>query len=187
MEIVRCKACGYISAKNKIGDVCPACGVPKTAFEPYTENISAKRKMILDLNLHPIAVHFPQALAVLIPFLIIMSTAIDIKLPELHHELLTTARILSIILPFTVIPAAVCGIIDGKTRFKKITTPILIKKIIAGSLLFLLSTLAALVSLTMWMEYPARIYVLAICTGCILCEIFLGEMGKTLMNARLPG
>ena len=36
-NLIRCKACGYVTREGKIKDVCPACGVPAKMFEPYTD------------------------------------------------------------------------------------------------------------------------------------------------------
>ena len=51
-QLLRCKPCGYIIKEQDLGQVCP-CGMPKSAFQPYEENISPKRKFILGLYLHP--------------------------------------------------------------------------------------------------------------------------------------
>ena len=42
MALVRCRACGFIMEEEKLGDVCPACGIPRKAFEPYKETMSKK-------------------------------------------------------------------------------------------------------------------------------------------------
>ena len=62
-NLIRCKACGFVTDQGKIKDVCPACGVPAKMFEPYTHPVSLKRRRILDLHTHPVMVHFPQAFA----------------------------------------------------------------------------------------------------------------------------
>ncbi len=67
MAQLKCKACGYIIDEKKLGDVCPACGVPRKAFEPWTDDMSPRRRVLLTLNLHPIALHFPQAFSAMIP------------------------------------------------------------------------------------------------------------------------
>ncbi len=184
MEQLKCKACGFIINENKLGDICPACGVPRSAFEPYRENISKKRKTILGLNLHPIAVHFPQAFAAIIPPFILLGVAVN---PMLGHELLITVKIASLLMPFTVAAAFICGLIDGKTRFKRLTTPYLVKKISVASVLLVLSTAMAIVAFLHGVEYPGRLILLFLSLGCIVCEIFLAEIGKTLLNSKLPG
>jgi rubredoxin len=184
MEQLRCKACGYIINENKLGDICPACGVPRTAFEPYKENISKKRKMILGLNLHPIAVHFPQAFATLIPPFILLGVAVG---QSVGYDLLATVRVVSVLMPLTVAAAIAAGLIDARTRFKKLSTPIIIKKIITGSILLALSILVAAVAIVYGTDYPGRLFLLILSLGCIICEIFLAEIGKTIINAKLPG
>ncbi|OHD63342.1 MAG: hypothetical protein A2176_00070 [Spirochaetes bacterium RBG_13_51_14] len=184
MEQLRCKACGYIINENKLGDICPACGMPRSAFEPYKETLSKKRKMILGLNLHPIALHFPQAFAAVIPPFILLGVAAG---PSIGSQLMATVQVLSVILPLTVLAAVGAGLIDGKTRFKKLSTPILVKKIIMGTILLALSGATAGVALAYGTEYPGRLYLLILSIGCIACEITLAQMGKTLINAKMPG
>jgi hypothetical protein len=184
MGQVRCRACGYIMAEEKLGDICPACGIPSKAFEPYTETVSKTRLTVLALNLHPIAVHFPQAFAVVIPLFILAGVAAE---PSAGLQLLAAARVLSVLLPFTVLGAFACGLVDGRTRFKTFVTPVLVRKMIAGSVLLLLSIAVGAIALLMGTEYPGRLYLLLLSAGCIACEILLAETGKTIMNARLPG
>ncbi|MBP7735723.1 MAG: rubrerythrin [Spirochaetes bacterium] len=184
MEQIRCKACGLIIDEDKLGDICPACGVPRTAFEPYRENISRKRKTILNLNLHPITLHFPQAFSAVIPPFILLGVAID---PMKGRELMVTARALSILMPFTVAAAFLFGLLDGKTRFKRLSTPSLKMKIIIASLLMVLSTAMSAVAILYGTGYPGRLFLLFLSIGCITCQIFLAQIGKTLINAKLPG
>ena len=42
--MVRCKACGFLMKEGKLGDRCPACGAPKTAFEPYKDPMAWNRR-----------------------------------------------------------------------------------------------------------------------------------------------
>ena len=60
------------SELHKVG-VCPACGMPAGAFEPYRERVSDYRKLILDLDIHPIAIHLSQTFVGLAPLLIILN------------------------------------------------------------------------------------------------------------------
>ncbi len=183
MEMVRCKVCGYIMQEKKLGAICPACGVPRTAFEPFKDNISKKRKTILDLNLHPISVHFPQAFSTVIPPFIILS----LIFPIAENELLTTVKVLAYFTPLAVIPAIMAGIIDGRTRFKKITTPLLVTKIITASVLFAVASILALATYIYGMGHPGKWYILILASACIACQIVLAEIGKTLMNSKMPG
>ncbi len=180
-NLLRCKACGYIIKEKKLGDVCPACGVPKKSFEPYKDNISKNRRFILEFNLHPIAVHFPQAIATLSTFFIL----IGIIIPAFRDDLFTTVKVLSLFLPLTVIAAIMSGLLDGKTKFKKITTPALVKKIIAGGVFLVLSIIISALVFSSGMDLFA--YILVLYIGCLICQVALGEIGKKLMNSYLPG
>jgi rubredoxin len=42
-ELVRCRPCGFVMDADKLGDVCPACGLPRKVFEPYRERVSLNR------------------------------------------------------------------------------------------------------------------------------------------------
>lgn len=137
-EFVKCKACGYITTKDKLKDVCPACGVPAKMFEPYTHTVSLKRRRILDLHTHPVLVHFPQAFALTLCGLSFLVFFIDGKARE---AIFSTLLVLSLLLPLTVIFAVITGVLDGKIRFRKVTTPLLKKKI-ALSIIFFLAALA---------------------------------------------
>jgi rubredoxin len=184
MGELKCKVCGYITTEKKLGKLCPACGVPRTAFEPYKEKISEKRKFLLGLKLHPIMVHFPQAFAAVIPPFIILTFFIW---PVAAFDLLITVKVLAIFMPLTVLAAIICGLIDGRVRFKKLSTPLLKKKIIIGSLLFIFSIGLALGALTNTTSLEGRLCLLVFSLACIACEIILAQMGKTMMNAKLPG
>ncbi len=181
---VYCKACGYIMREEKLGEVCPACGVPKTAFEPYKEKLSERRRFILDLHLHPITVHFPQAFASIIPVLIIGGILLTCKFGDM---LISTATVLIYLLPLTVLPSIAAGLIDGKTRFKSLTTIALKRKIITGSLLLVLSILMAVYTFTQHITMSSYPLILAMSIACILCEVILGQIGNKLMDSKLPG
>jgi rubredoxin len=184
MEQLRCKVCGFIINENKLGDICPACGVPRSAFEPYRENISQKRKTILNLDLHPIMIHFPQAFTTIIPPFILLGVAIN---PMIGHDLLITVKVISILLPFSIAGSIICGLIDGKTRFKRLTTPSLIMKITIASLLQVLTIIMAVVAILYGIEYPGRLFLLFLSLCCLTCQFFLAQIGKTLISAKLPG
>ena len=183
-QLLRCKPCGYIIKEQDLGQVCPACGMPKSAFEPYKENISPKRKFILGLDLHPIAVHFPQAFATILPLILIINI---LSASYFTKELVIVSKFLSVLLPFTVIGAIISGIIDGKVRFKKIRTPALIKKIIIGCIFLLFSASISLIIIFSDFESNSKIYVLLLSIACVFCVIILGTIRKKLMYANLKG
>jgi len=183
-QLLQCKPCGYIIKEQDLGQVCPACGMPKSAFEPYKENISPKRKFILGLDLHPIAVHFPQAFTTILPLILIFNIFFTSYYAK---ELVIVSKFLSVLLPFTVIGAIICGVIDGKVRFKKIRTSALIKKIIIGCIFLLFSVSISLIIIFSDFESQSKIYVLLLSVACVLCAIILGTIGKKLMYAKLKG
>jgi len=127
--LIRCKACGYVMNESHLKDLCPACGLPKTVFEPYTKKIAARRKFVIDQHLHPIAVHFPQVFLLLALILPVLALIVN---DPVRAEMLIIAKWSILVLPFTVLGGLVTGLVDGKIRFKKITTPLLVNKMIAG-------------------------------------------------------
>ena len=116
-SLLRCRVCGFIIKEGKLGDRCPACGVPRTAFESYDDKITEKRRKLLDMDIHPVVVHFPQAFSVFILFL----TIFTLIFPNfLRAEILCSIPILAIFLPLVTAAAIFSGAFDGKTRFKKL-------------------------------------------------------------------
>lgn len=180
-----CSVCGYIINEGYKGDTCPACGVAKSAFQPYVDRMSPQRRKILNLHMHNILVHFPQAFSLLMLFLIFMSLFLK---GSIKFEFITTFKILSIFLPLSVVVSIISGVIDGKTRFKRITTPILKRKITAA-ILFLIFSLAVVVLLHISNIAPALLLrLLIVLTGiCALCSLFLGYNGGHLSGKEVPG
>ncbi|MDY0075817.1 MAG: hypothetical protein RBR87_00960 [Bacteroidales bacterium] len=183
-ELVRCRPCGYVMEADKLGDVCPACGMPRKVFEPYRERVSRKRIMVLDLDLHPIAIHFSQTFVGAIP-LIFLFTAL---FPSFYFdELMVVNKVMIITLPLTMIVAFSSGMIDGFTRFKTFNTPMLLKKIMLSGLITLLSTIASVLVIKNGLTPENRIIVLLLIMSCLTFAVKLGLMGKKLLNVILPG
>ncbi len=180
----RCKVCGLVIAEAKIRDICPACGVPKTAFEDYTEKVSAKRKRFLDIHLHPIMVHFPQAIVVFLPALLIGNEIIPWPF---NYSFLSTAKLLSLILPLSAAAAAATGILDGKLRFKKLSTPYLRKKMLFGGMMILISLGMAAITLVNGITGQGLYLFIALNIACLVCQYFLGKIGVQLMFSVMPG
>lgn len=183
-ELVRCKPCGYIMEKDKLGDECPACGVSSKVFEPYKDRMSEKRRKFLDLDLHPIAVHFPQTIAVFIMQFVLL----NIVLPDFKsQEISAFVLFLSVLLPFSVIGAFVSGVIDGKLRFKKLSTIALRRKIIIGSAMILSSIAVALIAVLYDYTFASKIGILVSSIVTLALAISLAVTGKKLMYAEMPG
>ena len=179
-ELVRCRPCGFVIEADKLGDVCPACGMPRKVFEPYRERVSRNRLMLLNFDLHPIAIHLSQALVMAIPVLAILTTVFKQFQPEIVKDVL----ILSVfIFPFTLVLAIITGIIDGLTRFKTLATPILRVKIIFSLIILTLSIALFFTTLR------GNLYILTIILSILSlgAGFQLGLWGKKLINVILPG
>jgi len=179
-ELVRCRPCGYVMEADKLGDVCPACGLPRKVFEPYRERVSRNRLILLNLDLHPIVIHLSQALVIAIPFLTIFTHLF----PDFNPDILKSVLIFSVyVFPFTLVFAIITGIIDGLTRFKTLATPLLRVKIIFSLIILSLSVVLFFVA------HQEKHTVLAIVLSilCLASGVQLGLWGKKLINVILPG
>lgn len=183
--MVICKACGFVMEKTALGDRCPACGVPAKMFEDYVEKISPRRKFLLALDIHPVLVHFPQAFTASV---ILLSLAASVCSDALRLKLITAVQVMSALLPFTIVLAMLGGLVDGKIRFRKMTTPLLVRKMVLGLVFLFLSTLAAYY-LVLHPELEARdLYILAALNFIgLLVGTRLALMGVSLLNAKFPG
>lgn len=183
-ELVRCRPCGYVMEADKLGDVCPACGMPRKVFEPYRERVSNNRLMILNLDLHPIAIHFSQAFVGAIPLLFLFTALF----PGFYHQELTIVnKVMIIALPFTMILALSSGMIDGYTRFKTFNTPLLVRKLILSGVITILSGIASAIVIFNGLTAKNTTAVILLLLGCLVCAVTLGLLGKRLLNVILPG
>lgn len=179
-ELVRCRPCGYVMEAGKLGDVCPACGLPRKVFEPYREKVSLNRLKILNLDLHPIMIHLSQSLVILIPALIIITKFFSDFQPEMIKNVLIFS---AFVFPFTLLLAIITGVIDALTRFKTLKTPLLRVKIFFSFIILLLSVGIFIVILNQKSYILALIFsLLSLASG-----VQLGLWGKKLINVILPG
>ncbi|MFZ4398698.1 MAG: rubredoxin-like domain-containing protein [Bacteroidales bacterium] len=179
-ELVRCRPCGFVMEADKLGDVCPACGLPRKVFEPYREKVSLNRLFILNIDLHPIAIHLSQALVIAIPIIAILINLFS----NFHTEVLRNVLIFSVaIFPFTLILSILTGIVDGLTRFKTLDTPLLKGKIIASIIILVLA-------FTLFYIGPAenyKLWTIILGFACLAVGVQLGLWGKKLIDVILPG
>lgn len=179
-----CRPCGYVLKESELRDVCPACGLPRKVFEHYKERMSPGRRRFLQLDMHPIAVHFPQSMLVLS----MMALIINLVKPEFHAEvLLGAARYAAVIFPFAVFVAFISGLLDGLVRFKSVATPVLKKKIVYGIIMLAASVFSPIL---VWNGIDdLRTKLLLLLTGgiALICAIVLGHAGKKLMNIGMGG
>lgn len=185
-KLVRCKACGYIMEEGKLGDKCPACGAPKTAFMPYVDPMSPARRNWLILDLHPIAVHFPVSFSVAI---LVFSIAILFLSGDASVLLINTLKILVLLLPFLVIISGVAGYLDGKTRFRKLKNSLILqRKIVYASIFFadaiVLAVIVWVYGLNTVLLNAVAIVLAAIALWMI---VMLSLLGTSIMEAAFPG
>jgi hypothetical protein len=184
-NLMRCKACGFVTDQGNIKDVCPACGVPAKMFEPYTHPLSLKRRRILDLHTHPVLVHFPQAFALTLFLLSFFAFFVPQTLLAILDP---TIKVLSALLPFSVILAKATGILDGKIRFRKVTTPLLKKKILLSLIFFITAVVLAALALSGGFLTSSTHIIFNLLTLIIsLCGALLGLIGGKLLDAKFPG
>jgi hypothetical protein len=179
-ELVRCRPCGYVMKASDLGDVCPACGLPRNVFEPYRERVSPNRLFILALDIHPIAIHLSQTFVALTPLLIIF----HLLFPDFNEIIVHSVINFSIFaLPFSLILSFISGLIDGITRFKTLRTPLLRSKIIFSSAILILAFIQLLIftpGIYTWITILLSIAALG-------CAVKLGLVGKHLIDVILPG
>jgi len=183
-ELVRCKPCGYVMRKDKLRRVCLACGAGVRAFEPYKDRVSARRRFILDLDLHPILVHAPQTFATLLPGLATVAMLFPAFYPA---ELGAVVCFSALILPLGVVGAILSGLIDGKVKLKRLSTPLVVQKIAAGTCLLGVSGANAAVVLVGGLAPGTMPWVLGLAVASFACAVVLGHTGKKLILPILPG
>jgi len=183
-RLVRCKACGYVMKQSRLGDVCPACALAAKVFQPHEDRISPRRSFILNLDLHPILVHFSQAFAAVLPALVAMS----IFFPNFYgQEFVVITCFFVFTLPPTTVAALASGLIDGRVKLKQLRAPDLVRKIVTGSSLLALSAANAAIVLLGGFNSGTKVYVLALSLACLACAVILGMIGKRLIPVILPG
>ncbi len=174
-EKVICPVCGYVTTTDRLGETCPVCGVKSEVFKPFEDRVSAKRRTLLNLHLHPIVVHFPQALAVIIFFLLLFSCIINHPLKE---NLQIAVQIMMVLLPFSVLAGMLLGILDGQTRFKRLNTTFLKAKLFISGIFLACSIVLALLVL---LNVQPGIWLYLLLSGiCSVSSLFLGFIGGKL-------
>jgi hypothetical protein len=185
-KLVRCKACGYIMEEGKLGDKCPACGAPQGAFMPYVDTMGARRRNILKLDLHPIAVHFPVSFAVAV---LVFSIAIAFLAGDARTFLINTNKVLVLLIPVMVIIAGTVGYIDGKVRFRKLgSSQILKRKILYASIFLAASIALAVIVWIFGFESLAFTLVAEVLAAAELgMVVVLSLLGTSIIEAAFPG
>ena len=183
MKLVRCKACGFVMAEGALGDRCPACGAPRTAFQPHVDPVGESKRKILRFHLHPIAVHFPTTLSVAIFVFGVGALAIKGQAGDL---LVSTNKILGIFLPAVVLLSGSLGFWEGKIRFRKIRNSKILKTKLVYAIALFVASLG--IAVTVWPSGVGfQIITVMLAGATIACAIFLGLLGMSLDDAAFPG
>jgi uncharacterized membrane protein len=170
--------------QKDLKEVCPACGVRKTAFVEFKYPINQKRQDILSLHLHPISVHFPEAISVFsvgFLFLSFLTTS------SFSSDLITTVRILTLFFPLAILIASLTGIYDAKIRFKKLSPPYLKIKLYLGIALFISSLLMIFIIQTKFSNFTGKSAFMFLSLINLLLSAILGRIGGSLIDSKMPG
>lgn len=189
-NLVYCKACGYIFEAGRY-EFCPACGVPAKMFEPYVDKIPADRRKILKLDIHPVIVHAPQAIGLLLflfgaAMAVLVQTGLAVTLAA---DLKTTVQVLSVVLPFTIAAAIASGIVDAKYRYKTTSSIALKRKKAVGGAFLLFSLGMAFLSLQddFLTALGLQLAFLACAAASVACSAYLGLVGAGLVHGIMGG
>jgi rubredoxin len=184
-ELMRCKSCGYVMEAGKVGEVCPACGVPRKMMESWNDPVSERRRMFLSLDMHPIVDHFSVSF---VASAFVLSLVVLI-LPDFFPGTLTSIfRGFLGVLPLAVIASFVTGLFDARVRFRRTTTPVLTSKKLYGGALFLCSIGAAAIAFLVGPYVPwARAADAVILSAGVVIAVRLGRLGQGLLQAIFPG
>ena len=184
-ELLRCKSCGYITDARRVGEVCPACGVPRKMMEPWKDPVSERRRFLLGWDLHPIIDHFSVCYAAS-AFVVALFV---LAFPDIFRQTATgVMRAFIGVLPIAVLATYLSGLFDGKVRFRRTTAPILRTKKLVGALFFVAAGAAAVITFTAGpFETWVRISVVVLEAAGVVCATILGRIGKNLLHALFPG
>jgi uncharacterized membrane protein len=170
--------CGYIGEDGKVKQVCPACGAPLSSFEHYEYGINEKRLSNLSLHLHPILVHFPISIAILSFIFLVIAFLMK---SGTNGEWILIVKIISIILPFTIIAAMTAGLFDAKSRLKDAVGRIQKRKIQLGTLFLVVSCLSAILINYEVFTPLGKVAILLLGFLGILLSALLGKKGASLL------
>ncbi len=184
-ELLRCKSCGYIVEAGRVGEVCPACGVPRKMMEPWKDPLSQRRRFLLGLDLHPIVDHFSvsfSACAVVVALFLLLFPGFS------GGPAGNIARVFIGVLPLAVVASYLSGLYDGKLRFRKTSTPVLRRKKLLGIFFFVFAAGAAALTFAFDPFQPwVRAGNVVLEAAGVVCAFLLGRTGKDLLNALFPG
>ena len=176
---IKCSVCGYIGEDGKVKQVCPACGAPLASFEHYEYGINEKRLSNLNMHIHPILVHFPISISVLsLIFLLIAFFTRN----GTNTQWVLIEKIISIILPFTIIAAMAAGLFDAKSRLRDAVGRLQKQKIQLGTFFLVVSCLSAILINYEVFTLLGRLTILFLSFLGVLFSALLGKRGASLLS-----
>jgi uncharacterized membrane protein len=184
-QLYRCRSCGFVMTESALKDACPACGVPRKMFEPYSDPVSDRRRFVLGLDIHPIVVHFAVAFAISACAVSLFTLAF----PAIFRQTLTGAlRTVVAVQPLVIIVSYFTGRYDARVRFRKAKSSYLGLKKTAGILFFVLSAASAALLFGVGPFVPwVRAVDAVMLTAAAGCSFVLGRIGGRLMSTLFPG
>lgn len=182
---IRCKACGFITIDGRVGEVCPACGLPKKVFEPYKPPVSAIRQFWLNQHIHQVTVHLPQGFTITLFVAFLFGKLLPLPLAGPILETFIPPMIL--LAPFVIGGGFFTGLWDGKQRFKTLNTPFLKIKIGVGILFFILSLILAIIGTKQGLDSIHPLSGFTITGLMMLCAVSLGKIGGWITCAVTRG
>lgn len=177
-SFIKCKVCGYIGVEGRMQQVCPACGAPFSNFESYVYEIGDKRLSNLKMHLHPMLVHFPQSISIL-SFLVLVIAFLMKR--GTNSEWILIEKIISILLPFTIIAAMASGVFDAKARLKNMNGAIQKQKIQTGTLFLVVSSISAILINYEVLSAFGIVAILLLGILGIICSVILGRKGESML------
>ena len=158
--------------------VCPACGAPVSNFEGYVYEIGDKRLSNLKMHLHPMLVHFPQSISIL-SFLIIVIAFLMKR--GTNSVWILIEKIISLLLPFSIIAAMASGVFDAKARLKNMNGAIQKQKIQTGTLFLVVSSISAILINYEVIAAFGIVAILLLGILGIICSVILGRKGESML------
>ena len=175
-EWIICRVCGYIEDAKYRDQPCPTCGFPPTVWMDYKpRRIDTKREKLLDLHLHPIAVHFPIA-ATAASFLV---PVIALLIPSIANVLFPAITLVAMILPLLVIIGGISGYIGSKLRYKTGTS-----KIPKAKIYFIQSCVQAYIAIADGVNADNAWIMIILGIVASIFAAKLGKMGSYLFAGR---
>lgn len=187
-EYIICRVCGYIESADKRDQPCPACGYsPKVWMDYKPRKINATRLKLLDLHIHPIAVHFPivgTTLTFIFPILALFVPLFPFLPDTLSDRLYEWTRYVSLVLPLLVVLGGVTGYVGGKLRYKTNKAPLLKQKIIYSIIYFALSVAQCLIAYSNGVNHGnVGVFIVMGLVSSVLAAK-LGKMGSYLFAGK---